>query len=161
MTKKNQIIFMDGKEEALKSLFGSGSNSAFPYLAIGYNPSQDNGFEDFSASEEEGAQATYGVYGNGFFELEETNGYTSRILLEDYPTDSVNKDESTGKVLKKFQATLNEDVLATATNINQIAIVNTATVGDVANTKFYSATTFKTFAKSSESTITFVIGFRL
>ena len=47
MTKSEQIIFLRGKTEGLKTLFNS---SNFGYLAIGYKE-EDNGFENPSSSE--------------------------------------------------------------------------------------------------------------
>lgn len=147
MAKKSQIILMDGKERALKSLF-YGENSAFGYLAIGY-VSEDNGFED--------PDGNTGAEEIGFNELEETNNYT-RIPLELH-SDPVDKDPDTGKVLVKFTATLNENNITESQKINQIAVVDSATIG--ADTHIYSATTFPTFTKTRESAITFVLGFRL
>lgn len=147
MAKKGQVIFMDGKERALKALF-TGDNSVFGYLAIGY-VSEDNGFED--------PDANNSASSSGFNELEETNGY-HRIALSLH-SDPVDKDPDTGKVLVKFTATLDENNLTESQNINQIAVVDSGTIG--ADTHFYSATTFPTFTKTRESSITFVIGFRL
>ena len=149
MTKQNQLIFMEGKKKALERLFSGGENSVFGYLAVGYS-SQDNGFEDPDAEES--------VESNGFNELEETNGY-ERIPLQLQP-NGVDEDSSTGKVLVRFSATLTEDIIKSSQEINQIAVVDSKDVR-ASDTKYYSATTFPTFTKSSESAITFVIGFRL
>ena len=143
--KKSQIIFMSGKEQALKALF-SGPNSAFGYLAIGY-ASEDNGFLDPDKTD---------VSESGFQELTEVSSY-QRIPLT--LSGSTDKDEDTGKVLVKFSATLKETNITSSQNINQIAVVDSANIG--ADTKIYSATTFPTFTKTEESSITFVIGFRL
>ena len=148
MAKKGQVIFMDGKEIALKKLF-NGNDGAFGYLAIGY-AATDNGFEDPKAS----GQGTE----SGFQELEDINGY-HRIQLSLYETDPVDKDPDTGKVLVKFTATLDTENITQSQNINQIAVVDNASIG--ADTKMYSATTFPTFTKTGDSAITFVIGFRL
>lgn len=146
MAKKSQIIFMDGKEIALNSLF-TGDNCPFGYLAIGYTP-EDNGFE-----EPDGQTA------NGFNELEETNGY-QRIALQPH-SETAQKDSSTGKVLVKFTATLDTNNIKKTQAINQIAVVDSQSSIGSADTKFYSATTFPTFMKTQDSSITFVIGFRL
>lgn len=150
MTKQNQLIFMEGKKKALERLFSGGENSVFGYLAIGYS-SQDNGFED--------PDAEGNVESNGFNELEAVNGYNERIPLQLQP-NGVDEDSSTGKVLVRFFATLTEDIIKSSQEINQIAVVDSKDVR-ASNTKYYSATTFPTFTKSSESAITFVIGFRL
>lgn len=147
MAKKGQIIFMDGKERALKALF-TGDNCAFGYLAVGYM-AEDNGFEDPDGNNDASE--------SGFNELEDTNNY-KRIPLTLY-SDPVEKDGDTGKVLVKFTATLDENNLTDSQAINQIAVVDSATIG--ADTHVYSATTFPTFIKTRESAITFVIGFRL
>lgn len=151
MVKKSQIIFMKGKEEALNRLF-NGEQSVFGYLAVGY-VANDNGFED-SLEEQDGSSNQY-----GFVEIDQSEISSYKRV----PLQSMNEttyDESTGKVLVKFQATLNVDNIQTSQPINQIAIVDTATPND-AGTKFYSATTFQTFNKTAESSITFVLGFRL
>ena len=141
MVKSSQIIFMDGKEEALKKLFDGKNDGVFGYLAIGYYDENDNGFESV----------------DDFKELEDTNGY-HRIELS-LSSDPVQKDESTGKVLVKFTGTLDSENIQQSQAINQLAIVDTKSIG--ANTNYYSASTFKTFTKTSESSITFVIGFRI
>lgn len=137
--KKSQIIFMNGKEIALKKLFNH-DGGAFGYLAVGY--SSQNGFVDE----------------NDFKELTEVSTY-ERIPLYLYESDPVDKDEDTGKVLVKFMATLKSSNIQESQNINQIAVVDSKNIG--AETKYYSATTFPTFTKTSQSSITFVIGFRL
>lgn len=144
MTKKSQIIFMNGKEKALKSLF-YGENCPFGYLAIGY-AENDNGFEEPNSDTE-----------SGFKEIQKANGY-ERIPLELYPEEA-DKDEDTGKVLVKFQATLPTTNITSSQDINQIAIVDNKNISE--DTSIYSATTFPTFTKTAESSITFVVGFRL
>lgn len=149
MAKASQIIFTDGKEEALKALF-NGDGATFGYLAVGYE-SENNGFEDPSI--DENATET------GFNELDDSYGYT-RVPLTLYDSNSIEKDPSTGKVLAKFSATLTENNITESQDINQIAIVNRADVGH-ADTKIYSATTFPPFTKNRDSAITFVIAFKL
>lgn len=141
---KNQIIFMEGKEQALKSLF-TGDNCPFGFLAIGY-AENNNGFQEETSE-----------VSNGFNEISEANGY-ERIPLILHSDDPVH-DEDTGKVLVKFQATLSTENITVSQEINQIAIVDRQDITDA--TKYYSALTFPTFTKTSESSITFVIGFRL
>lgn len=148
MTKQNQIIFMSGKEKALKSLFSGGENAAFGYLAVGYSPNGE-GFED--------AEATEDLTALGFQELDGTNDYKRVELVP--VTNGVEKDQDTNKVLVKFEATLDENNIKNSQPINQLAIVDSGNIGQ--NTNIYSATTFNKFEKSSESLITFVIGFRL
>lgn len=148
MAKKSQVIFMSGKEKALTELF-AGDNPVFGYLAIG-NTSEENGFEDPGLNNN--------IIDTGFQELEETNGYT-RIQLKLHTDNPVTTDEDTGKVLVKFSATLDENNIQNPQEINQIAVVDSGTIG--ADTKIYSATTFPTFTKTKDSSITFVIGFRL
>lgn len=147
MAKQSQIIFMNGKEKALKTLF---SESTFGWLAVGYEPT-DNGFEDPSINTE--------ISNSGFNELEEANGYTRAKLYLDEESP-VSKDDSSGKVLVKFKATFDETNIMGNQNINQIAIVDNSTPG-YADTNFYAATTFPTFQKSQDSSITFIVGFRL
>lgn len=148
MVKKSQIIFMDGKEEALNRLF-TGDDCPFGYLAVGY-VGEENGFDDPAAYTE--------ATPNGFVELEDTNGY-KRIQLKPH-SEASEKDPTTGKVLVKFTATLDTDNIKQNQSINQIAVVDSKDV-KAAETKYYSATTFPTFVKNQDSSITFVIGFRL
>ena len=149
--KSSQVIFMDGKEIALKKLFDGKNGGVFGYLAIGY-ANTDNGFIDpkRGSSNEQNTS-------NGFNEVTESQGY-HRIPLELYATDPVDKDKDTGKVLVKFTATLDTENIQQSQPINQIAVVDNATIG--ADTKIYSASTFQTFVKTGESSITFIIGFR-
>lgn len=139
---KSQIIFMDGKERALKSLFTTESFN-FSYLAVGYS-GENNGFQE---PESESSS-------NGFNELQNSDYY--RVPLSLYGTPE--KDPDTGKVLVRFAATLNEDNIKIAQSINQIAIVDSATID---NTHYYAAATFADFTKSEKSSITFIVGFRL
>lgn len=146
MVKKSQIIFMEGKERALKDLF----SRTFGYLAVGYvEDESDNGFEDPLENDE--------ITKTGFNELGDANNY-SRVPLELYTADSVERDTSTGKVLVKFSATLDESNIQDPQSINQIAIVDSSNLSEQ---NIYSATTFPKFTKTSNSSITFVIGFRL
>lgn len=147
MAKKSQIIFMDGKEQALRLLFNKDIENSFGYLAVGFAET-DNGFEDPRASSD--------PIENGFNELN-ISSYR-RVSLEPH-TDEPEKDPDTGKVLVKFTATLDETNITEPQSINQIAIVDSAEVG--ADTNYYSATTFQTFTKTAESSITFVVGFKL
>ena len=147
MVKKSQIIFTEGKELALKALF-SDSNCKFGYLAVGY--SEDNGFQDPKIDGDSTP--------NGFKELNGTNGY-QRVQLQLHDSEP-EVDESTGKVLVRFQATLDINNIKQSQKINQIAIVDNQESGR-ADTKFYSATSFEPFIKSIDSSITFVIGFRI
>lgn len=149
--KKSQIIFMEGKEIALNKLF-NGAESAFGYLAVGY-VENDNGFLDPQA--ETGSNIS-----NNFQEITQTasNNY-QRVALKEV-SNSTDKDASTGKVLKKYQATLSANNINENRTINQIAIVDNKTPNNP-NTKFYSAATFPDFPKTQDSSITFIIGFRL
>lgn len=140
---KSQIIFMDGKEKALKSIFTNEQNFSFGYLAVGYS-AENTGFQEPSETST-----------NGFNELQNSDYY--RVPLQVY--DSTEKDPDTGKVLVKFTATLDQNNIKVSQSINQIAIVDSATIGN--DTHYYAATTFAKFTKSEESSITFVIGFRL
>ena len=149
MVKKSQVIFMKGKEKALKALF-SLDNPSFGYLAIGYVSQDDNGFEDPDSND--------GASTSGFNELEETNNY-HRVQLKLHSTSPVEKDPDTGKVLVKFEATLDENNIKEPQKINQFAIVDSANIE--ADYTIYSATTFPVFTKTVSSAITFVVGFRL
>ena len=152
MVKSSQIIFMEGKEIALKKLFNGSDGGIFGYLAVGYDSESDIGFTDPQI--DDSASST----GN-FKELDEATLEYERIPLSLYETEPVDKDTSTGKVLVKFKATLDTSNITKSQNINQIAVVDNKTIG--ADTKIYSATTFPTFTKTNNTAITFVIGFRL
>ena len=146
MATKSQVIFMGGKELALKALF---TEPNFCYLAIGY-ASEGNGFEDTGSAKLEEI--------SGFQELEEINSY-ERIKLEVDTSSPVETDPDTGKVLVKFIATLPTSNIEQEQPINQLAIVDSKDIN--AETNVYSATTFPKFIKTKDSSITFVIGFRL
>lgn len=141
--KQDQMIFLDGKEKALKSLF----SDTFGYLAIGYSETNDGFVNPTSGTN------------TGFNEISKNVDPTyERIPLVPYG-DTI-KDTSNGKVLCKFTADLDIENIQRNIPINQFAVVNTNTVGDV-NTKIYGASTFTTFTKDNSIAITFVIGFRL
>ena len=141
MATLSKIIFTDGKEIAMKSLFDSNLTDSFPYLALGYL--SGGGFTDSQDTPD-----------NGFVEIDEST--YKRIELHYKDTE---KDDSTGKVTVTFTAELDYSNIEETRPINQIAVVNSGTPHD-ANTKFYSATTFPTFQKHSQNAMTFVIGFR-
>lgn len=143
---QSQIIFMNGKEEALTNLF-TGDKSSFGWLAVGYK-SEQNGFED---------PVDDTTKQNGFQEITAT-GY-QRVQLQKYTAEEPVKDTSTGKVTVKFTATLDTTNIQEAQTINQIAIVDRQQISE--ETKFYSATTFADFTKTQDSSITFIIGFRI
>ena len=149
MVKKSQIIFMEGKEKALDALFGD-ENATFGYLAIGFqDTSGQNGFEDPLAVQNNSTP-------NGFMEIQQES--YKRIKLEKV-TDGVVRDPDSGKVLRKYQAVLENSNITQSQDINQIAVVDNQNID--AETTIYSATTFQTFNKTNESSITFVIGFRI
>lgn len=140
-TKSSQVIFLKGKEKALKSLF----SETFCYLAIGYDP-ENLGFENSQDST---------IEQNGFLELDETLNEYNRIKMN---VESTDIDEDTGKVLVKLSATLNPTNIV-GSKINQMAIVDSSENTD--EQTFFSATTFPVFNKTTNSSITFVIGMRL
>ena len=143
MAKNIQVIFMKGKEAALKSLF----ENKFKYLAIGYDPL------------EEGLEDAYDIdiVTAGFQELSPSDGY-ERIPLSVLPSDTTPDDENK-KVLIKLSATLPSEKISNH-KINQMAIVDNQEINP-ADTNYFSATTFPTFNKTENSSITFVIGVRL
>lgn len=149
MTKKSQIIFMKGKEKALDALFGD-DDATFGYLAIGYEKtSGQNGFEDPLATENDSTST-------GFTEIQQDSYHRIKLQKIENGTE---RDPDSGKVLKKYQAVLDNDNITQSQDINQIAVVDNQNIE--ADTTIYSATTFQTFNKTNESSITFVIGFRI
>lgn len=142
MVKSSQVVFSAGKEVALKALFGS---SNFGYLALGYEPEQDeNGFED-------GADKT--DVQKGFKELTEADGY-ERIDLSYFETSI---DPDTQDVIVRFKGTLSAQNVQ-GHIINQMAVYDSKEIG---TGNMYSATTFPGFNKTELSSITFVVGFRM
>lgn len=143
--KQDQIIFLNGKEIALRELF----SKTFGYLAVGYSES-NNGFQNPDTDTGD----------TGFHEISTTTDDPTYMRIPLVPYGQPVKDKSNGKVLYKFTADLDIDNITRSVNINQFAIVNTATAGDV-NTKIYAASTFTDFQKDDTIAITFVVGFRL
>lgn len=143
-TKQSQIVFLDGKEIALKAL----CENTFHFLAIGH-ADEDNGFQN--------PDTDTGPTGFNEITAEEDPTYERIPLI---PYGKTVKDIDSGKVLCKFTADLDIDNIQRNIKINQFAIVNTKTVGDV-NTKIYAASTFTSFLKDNSIAITFVIGLRL
>lgn len=145
MARQDQLIFLEGKELALHSLF----TKTFPFLAIGYN-NPNTGF--INPDTDTGDK--------GFHEISQTSDDPTYMRVPLVPYGEPVKDKSNGKVLYKFTADLDIDNIQRNIPINQFAIVNSRTVGDV-NTKIYAASTFTEFTKDDTIAITFVIGFRL
>lgn len=145
-TKKNNIIFMAGKEKALEKIFNS---SNFGYLAVGYyaNASDTNGF--INPDSEEGA------LDNGFYEISRTQSTTyERVPLSFHSI--VDKDIDNGKITAKFTAELDLDNIIEDIPINQIAIVDNASAED-ASTTFFAASVTEEFYKNEKLALVFVI----
>ena len=140
-TKQDQIIFLKGKEKALKTLF---SEANFGYLALGYN--DDNGF----------ANETDNNTSNGFIEITEPT--YKRVKLT--PQSEVIEDEDTGKVTITLVADVDVDNIIDRTEVNQLAIVDSSSSTD-ANTIFYCAATFPTFPKSEQTSLSFELDMQL
>lgn len=144
-TKQDNIVFIEGKEKGLQTLF---STQNFGYLAVGRNTENDtNGFIN--------VDGTDSTITNGFHEisLEEDSTY-QRVPLNLHPDTIKNYDN--GKVTVKFTAELDIDNIISNIPINQLAIVNTATVQDP-STIFYAAATCDDFPKSEKLALVFVI----
>lgn len=145
IVKQDQIIFLDGKAEALKALF---SENNFGFLAIGSSESTDNGFYNPDTEEDD----------NGFHEISQVDDDATYTRIPLVPFGTPEKDKDTGKVLCKFTADLDIDNIQSDIEINQFAIVDTSDVDSPTN--YYSAATFPSIPKNNELAITFVIGFR-
>lgn len=157
MAKYNQLVFIKGKEKALDALFVGGSDETsstpaiFGYLALGYNPNTDaNGFEDPDGESENVAE------NGGFQEIVDAENY-ERIELKPVSENPV-IDAQNGQIIKKYEAEL---PASNTTNqyINQFAICDTKTISN--ETIFYSAAAFNTFLKTSDTSITFIVGFKI
>ena len=145
-TKKNNIIFMAGKEKALEKIFNS---SNFGYLAVGYyaNASDTNGFINPDSEEN--------LLDNGFFEISTGQSTTyNRVPLSLHSI--IDKDVANGKITAKFTAELDLDNIVEDIPINQIAIVDSSTVGD-ASTTFFAASVTEEFYKNEKLALVFVI----
>lgn len=142
LTKQNNIIFMEGKEKILEKIF----TSAFGYLAVGYNSSNDtNGFINVDI-ENESAQ-------NGFYEITEDSTY-ERVPLNFHSI--LNRDEDNGRVTAKFTAELDQDNIINNVKINQIAIVDSGEKTDASTTYFAAAVT-EDFTKNEKLALVFVV----
>jgi len=159
MVKSNQLVFLKGKEKALDALFKGREEdgsvvsvpAAFGYLALGYNSEiNDNGFED---PDKEGSDID--KYG-GFKEITDAENY-ERIELQ--ATKEVTRDPDNGQIIKKYQAEL---PASNVTNhpINQFAICDSKDINNE-DTVIYSAASFNTFNKTAETSITFIVGFKI
>lgn len=139
----DQIIFLDGKEEALKTLF---SQNKFGYIAIGRQSATDtsNGFSEPDSNNE-----------TGFHEITKLDSPSYyRIPLK--KTDKVVKDPDTGKVSMTFVADLDVDNIVEGIQINQFAICDNQDSSSL-NTVFYCASVFPTFTKNEKIAISFEI----
>lgn len=145
----SQLIFVKGKEKALDALFNGSSTDkpAFGYLAIGY--SDDIGFVD-PGLEEDSTQFVE----NNFNEIEGSE----RLILTKATDSPVTIDTETGKVTVRYQAVLETGNINNQ-NINQIAVINNEEKTDT--DQIYSATSFQTFYKTNQTSLTFVIAFQL
>lgn len=143
MTKKQQIIFLKGKTEGLKTLFNTDN---FGYLAVGYYDGQDNGFENPTSSQSQ--------TDNGFQEIStNTDGTYTRVPLSFVKEI---EDYDTGRTICTFTATLSTSNIRNDVQINQFAICNSMNPNDL-NTTFYCASTFPTFTKNDNLEISFTI----
>lgn len=148
MTKRDQVIFMNGKIKGLQKLFSSDN---FGYLAIGKAVNEDdNGFEN----------PTSDTGSTGFNEISviDDDSTYSRIPLR--AISDVVKDTDTGKVTVKFTADLDTTNITKGIRINQLAIVDSSSSTDP-NTVIYAASTFPTFTKSEKIAITFLIEMKI
>lgn len=148
MTKQDQIIFINGKEKGLKTLFNSDN---FGYLAIGKAVEEDdNGFEN----------PMNDSYSNGFNEISIVNDDSTYQRIPLQVVEDTVKDIDTGKVTVKFTADLDIDNIVSGIRINQLAIVDSSDSTDP-NTIMYAASTFPTFTKSEKIAITFLIEMKI
>jgi len=144
--KQDQIIFLDGKVNALQALFSADN---FGYLAIGSSTSTDNGFYNPTTSDDTD---------NGFNEISQVDDDATYMRIPLTPFGQPQKDQDTGKVLCKFTADLDIDNIISDISINQFAVVDNSDVN--APTTFYCAATFPSIPKNNKLAVTFVIGFR-
>lgn len=144
MTKKQQIIFLKGKTEGLKTLFNADN---FGYLAVGYCSEQgENGFENPTSSQTQ--------EDNGFQEISKNTDSTyTRVPLE-FQKES--EDFDAGTTVCTFTAVLSTSNIINNIPINQFAICNSIDPDDL-NTTFYCASTFPTFTKNDNLEISFTI----
>lgn len=143
MTKKQQIIFLKGKTEGLKTLFNQNN---FGYLAIGYSDAEDNGFENPTSTESQ--------TDSGFHEISKSvDPSYIRVPLEFVKSL---EDVDTGRTVCTFTATLSTSNIIKNIAINQFAICNSINPDDL-NTSFYCASTFPTFTKNDNLEISFTI----
>lgn len=142
MTKKQQIIFLKGKTEGLKTLFNSDN---FGYLAVGYKE-EDNGFENPTSSQSQSE--------NGFVEISKNDDGTYMRVPLQFVKES--EDYDTGRTVCTFTATLTTSNIINNQPINQFAICNSINPDDL-NTTFYCASTFPTFTKNENLEISFTI----
>lgn len=141
----NQVIFTKGKEAALKDLF----SNTFMYLALGYDP-EEKGFEESVDND---------IETQGFLELNNVEESSYERIKLNVLSDQTTIDPETKKVLIKLQGTLPSTNIR-GSRINQMAIVDNKD-STPAQTTYFSASTFPTFNKTENSSITFVIGMRL
>ena len=142
-TKKQQIIFLKGKTEGLKTLFNTDN---FGYLAVGNYTAEDNGFVNPTSSQ---SQAE-----NGFQEISKNDdGTYMRVPLKFVDSS---EDYDTGRTKCTFTATLETSNIINNIQINQFAICNSIDPDDI-NTTFYCASTFPSFTKNNNLEISFTI----
>ena len=144
MVKKEQMIFLKGKTEGLKTLFNANN---FGYLAVGY--CGENGANGFQNPESSQTQED-----NGFQEISKNDDSTyTRVPLEFLEE---NEDFDAGTTVCTFQAILSTTNIIEGIPINQFAICNSIDPDDI-NTVFYCASTFPTFTKNDNLEISFKI----
>lgn len=144
-TKQDNIIFIDGKEQGLKTLF---SNANFGYLALGHN-SETEATNGFVNVEDGGANTS-----NGFYEISGDSTYQRVPLV--VSQDSI-KNYDNGEVTVKFTAEFDVDNIVSGININQLAIVDSQTPNDPSTTFYAAAVCNDGFNKSDQLALVFVI----
>ena len=145
-TKQNNIIFIDGKEKGLKTLF---SQDNFGYLAVGHSQSGDtNGFINVPEDDE--------VSSNGFNEVsvEEDSTYMRVPLVVD---EEAFRNYDNGEVTVRFTAELDVDNIISGITIDQLAICDTQTPNDPSTTFYAAATCVDGFNKTEQLALVFVI----
>lgn len=146
--KSQQLIFTKGKQELLNKIF----IDFFPYLAVGSNTDDVNGFINPQTDDET----------NGFFEISQSEEPTyERVKLN--PTGNICVDYDTGKVSVEFEALIDTNNIigsnGTSVVIDQFAICDSQDIN--ANTIFYAASTFPSFNKNDDIAISFILEMKI
>jgi len=153
-TKQDNIIFIEGKEKGLKTLF---SKEHFGYLALGSNIETDtNGFVNIEEGDETSSRGFHEIVVDAMDEESAYQDSTYQRVELVVQQDTI-RDYDNGEVTVKFLAEFDVDNIVSGIPINQLAIVDTSTPNDPSTTYYAASTYNNNLIKDDQMALVFII----